>query len=131
MITCPHCQNAENQVKVGFNPSGSQRYLCPTCHRKYTPVPNEADHKESVRQQAVKMYLDGINQRRIARQLGVSQGSVSNWARAYARQLPPAVSQPEIPVDVAELDELFTLSVRKNKVYIMTIVDRASRCFLS
>ena len=108
MITCPHCQNEEKQVKVGFNPSGSQRYLCRDCNRKYTPSPNEAGHKESVRQQAVKMYLDGINQRRIARQLGVSQGSVSNWARAYANQLPASAAKPEAPVAVAELDELFT-----------------------
>lgn len=61
------------------------------------PSPNEAGHKESVRQQAVKMYLDGLNQRQIARLSGVSQGSVSNWARAYAHQLPPTVSQPETP----------------------------------
>ena len=61
-----------------------------------------------IRQQAVKMYLDGINQRRIARQLGISQGSVSNWARAHAQQLPEQSAQPETPVTVAELDELFT-----------------------
>ena len=107
-MNCPHCQSEEKQVKVGFNPSGSQRYLCRHCQRKYTPKPNEAGYSESVRRQAVKMYLDGMNQRRIARQLGISQGSVSNWARAYAQQLPEETNQPETPVDVAELDELFT-----------------------
>ena len=108
MMKCPHCQNEEKQVKVGFNPSGSQRYLCRDCNRKYTPAPNVSGYTASVRQQAVKMYLDGINQRRIARQLGVSQGSVSNWARAYAHQLPATEHQPETPVDVAEMDEVFT-----------------------
>ncbi|MBP9503348.1 MAG: hypothetical protein KBF17_15835, partial [Candidatus Promineofilum sp.] len=28
MSTCPHCQREEQQVKVGRNPSGSQRYKC-------------------------------------------------------------------------------------------------------
>ena len=108
MITCPHCQQTEKQVKVGFNPSGSQRYLCRFCQRKYTPYPHEVGHKASLRQQAIKMSLDGLNQRRIARHLGVSQGSVSNWVREYAQQIPEATPQPETPVEVAELDELFT-----------------------
>ena len=108
MKICPYCQSEEKQVKAGFNNSGSQRYLCRVCNRKYTPEPNEAGHEESIRQQAVKMYLDGINQRRIARQLGISQGSVSNWVKAHAQQLPIQESRPVTPVEVAELDELFT-----------------------
>jgi transposase len=59
------------------------------------------------------MYLDGNNQRRIARQLDISQGSVSNWARAYADQLPEEGAKPTGKVDVAEIDELFTFIERK------------------
>jgi hypothetical protein len=36
MITCPHCQPTEQQVKTDFIESGSQRYLWKVCHRKYT-----------------------------------------------------------------------------------------------
>lgn len=78
MITCPHCQNSHSLVKAGLTKAGSQRYLCKGCHRKYTPIPKPMGYDEKTRRQAIKLYLDGNNQRRIARHLGVSQGSVSN-----------------------------------------------------
>jgi len=70
-------------------------------------------YDDATRGRAVRMYLDGINQRRIARQLGVSQGSVSNWARAFADLLPDEVPKPAGKVEVAEIDELFTFIERK------------------
>lgn len=60
-----------------------------------------------VRTQAVKMYVDGLNFRRIARLLGVHHQTVINWVNTAADQLPAA---PPVPNDVAtaELDELYT-----------------------
>lgn len=113
MSTCPHCQRSEGQVKAGLTAAGSQRYLCKVCLRKYTPEPRPLGYEQDVRQQAIRMYLDGNNQRRIARQLGVSQGSVSNWAREFADNLPDEVPQPEQTVEVAEIDELFTFVSHK------------------
>jgi transposase len=73
-------------------------------------------HADATRRQAIKLYLDGMNQRRIARQLGISQGSVFNWARAFADLLPDDVPKPEEAVEVAEIDELFTFIERKKTV---------------
>ncbi|HEC21575.1 MAG TPA: hypothetical protein ENI95_01520 [Chloroflexi bacterium] len=36
MVSCPHCQSTERQVKAGCTSAGSQRYLCRRCERKYT-----------------------------------------------------------------------------------------------
>lgn len=113
MSTCPHCHRSENQVKAGLTRAGSQRYLCKVCQRKYTPEAKPLGYDDTTRRQAIKMYLDGLNQRRIARQLGISQGSVSNWARAFADQLPDELPKPEEKVEVAEIDELFTFIERK------------------
>lgn len=113
MTTCPHCQRRDGQVKAGLTAAGSQRYLCKVCRRRYTPEPKPLGYEQEVRQQAVRLYLDGNNQRRIARQLGISQGSVSNWARELADSLPDEVPQPEQPVEVAEIDELFTFVSNK------------------
>ena len=103
MNACPHCQRSEKQVKAGRTRAGSQRYLCKVCQRKYTPAPKPMGHDDATRLQAVRMYLDGSNQRRIARQLGISQGSVSNWARAFAELLPDDVPKPEGKVAVASM----------------------------
>ncbi len=96
-------------MKIGHNASGRQRYLCKVCHRKYTPVANPHGCSEQVRADALRLYVDGMNQRRIARTLGVSHQSVANWIKAYAEQLPadPPESQ-DTTQDVSELDELFT-----------------------
>jgi transposase-like protein len=108
MNTCPHCQRSEAQVKIGTNASGSQRYLCKVCQRKYTPVPAESGYSEAVRQEALKLYVDGMNFRRIERTLNVSRQSVANWVKAYAQSLPEQVAWPSQELEVNELDELFT-----------------------
>src|SRR5262245_45521370 len=108
MSTCPHCQRTDPQVKVGTNRSGSQRYLCQVCQRKYTPEPQEQGHAQTIRQQAVENYVDGMNFRRIVRQLKVSHTSVMNWVKAHTDSLPDAVPLPVQKQVVNELDGLFT-----------------------
>jgi transposase len=56
--------------------------------------------------QAIRMYVDGLNLRRIARHLGVNHQSVANWVNAYSAQLPSA-PQPA-GVDIIEMDEVYT-----------------------
>jgi transposase-like protein len=108
MITCPHCHRTEQQVKVGLNPSGSQRYRCKVCHRKYTPEPKEQGYPAALRQQVMQHYVDGMNMRRIGRVVGVSRQTVSNWVNAYTNTLPDTPPLPAAPIEVNEMDELFT-----------------------
>jgi len=110
-MKCPYCQRQQNQIKAGRNPSGSQRYRCNGCERNYTPEPKEQGYSEAIRRQAVQMYVDGLNLRRIGRLLGVNHQSVANWAKAYAARL-PATALPE-ESEVGELDELFTFVEHK------------------
>jgi len=66
---------------------------------------------------------------KIARHVGVNHQSVSNRTRAHAQKLPESPT-PE-KVENAEMDEWFTFVGRKkNKIYIITLVDRATRCIL-
>jgi transposase-like protein len=108
MIACPHCHGSEQQVKVGFNESGSQRYLCQVCRQKYTPVPKPQGYPAATRQEALRLYADGMNLRRIARTLRISHPTVANWVNAHAARLPDTPPQPAVPLAVNELDELFT-----------------------
>lgn len=113
MSQCPHCQRTENQVKAGLNDSGSQRYRCKACRRKYTPQPNPKGYTDELRQRAVEMYVDGLNLRRIARLLKVSPQSVANWVNAHADRLPDQPPGPRDGVADEELDERFTFIERK------------------
>ena len=105
-IRCPHCGRAEHQVKAGLTRAGSQRYRCKPCGRRYTPEPKQRGYPQALREQALRMYVDGMNFRRIARHLGVHHQSVINWVNAYAEALPEAPVPDE--VEVVEMDELHT-----------------------
>jgi transposase-like protein len=61
MNNCPKCQSEEKQVKSGFNRSGTQRWKCQICNKRYTPQPKEQGYPDELRHQAVRLYIDGIN----------------------------------------------------------------------
>jgi transposase-like protein len=91
MSTCPYCHDTEKQVKAGKNESGSQRYKCKPCQRRYTPEPSQM-YSDAIRRQAMRLYADGLGFRQVARHLGVDN----------ADQLAHA------PLHIVEMDELLT-----------------------
>jgi transposase-like protein len=108
MIQCPHCQRTDKQVKNGKTQAGTQLYKCKACNRKYTPEPKAIGYDKTRRQQAIRLVLDGTSQRQAARHVGVSHGTVANWVKEYADNLPGEIPKPNGWVEVAEQDELFT-----------------------
>jgi transposase-like protein len=94
-VTCPYCYRTERQVKDGLNQSGSQRYRCQHCRRRYTPKPSPHGYGADKRQQAIHMHRQTSQSdekrqslRKIARQLGVDHHTVANWVKAHARRSP-------------------------------------------
>jgi hypothetical protein len=108
-MKCTHCES-EKTVKAGTNPSGSQRYYCKACQHHFTPQPKPMGYGADVREQAVKLVVDGANFRRAGRYLKVNHQSVINWFNAATADLKPEEA-PRPPVgewDTVELDELYT-----------------------
>jgi transposase-like protein len=107
MHECPYCQATSRQIKAGRNRAGSQRYQCRECDRHYTPEPKLNGYPEQVKQQAIRLYLEGTNFRRIGRLLGVNYQSAVNWINADHQGLP--IGEPPVPApETVELDEVFT-----------------------
>ena len=118
MKQCPYCQATTRQIRAGLNRAGSQRFQCRQCNRHYTPEPKTNGYPQAVRNQAVRLYLEGTNQRRIGRILSVNHQSVANWINAYHERLQASRAKHRKPVKVetAEVDELFTfVGKKKNK----------------
>ena len=107
MTTRPKCQTTSKQRKIGRTEAGRQRYQCGACGRRYSPAPKQQGYDEQTRQQAVQLYSDGMNFRRIARHVGVSHQSVINWVNAHSASLP---AQPPHP------DEVFTFVGKKKSL---------------
>ena len=93
---------------------GSQRYKCRQCARVYTPDPLPLGYPEETKREAIKLYLEGTNFRRIARILSVNHQSVINWVNSYHAALPASESSVVVP-EVVELDELFTFVGSKKR----------------
>jgi len=112
MPTCPTYGETTRQHQAGTNPSGTARRECQHCKRTYTPAPKTRSYDLVLRRQALKLYVDGTNFRRIARHLSVNHQTVINGVNQGAANLPapplPKERQKEAPVETLELDELFT-----------------------
>jgi transposase-like protein len=107
MSQCPHCASSEQQTKSGHTRTGSQRYKCKECQRIYTPDPKPLGYPDERKREAVRLYLEGTNFRRIGRVLGVNHQSVVNWVNSYHARLPAAEQSVTSP-ETLEMDELFT-----------------------
>jgi len=76
------------------------------------------------------MDVDGMGFRQFGRHLQVDHVTVMNWGKIYASRLAEAA----VPKDAyaVEMDELYTfIGKKKNRVYVMTFVDRDTRCILA
>jgi hypothetical protein len=69
---------------------------------------------DEVKREAVRLYLEGTNFRRIGRVLGVNHQSVINWVNARHASLPPA-RPPVTAPETLETDELFTFVGSKKR----------------
>jgi transposase-like protein len=114
MTQCPHCEAAEEQTTYGRTKRGSQRYKCRACQRVYTPEPLPLGYADEVKREAVRLYLEGTNFRRIGRVLGVNHQSAINWVNAYHASL-PAAAPPVASPETLEMDELFTFIGSKKR----------------
>ena len=86
MSFCPNCQITIRQVKAGENASGSQRYLCKICRRKYTLQQTPRLYSADYHEKAIQMYLAVMSFRAIARQMGVNHQTVINWIKNYSER---------------------------------------------
>lgn len=85
MNQCPHCSSTESQTKAGRTRTGSQRDKCRECQRVYTPEPKPLGYPAATKREAVRLYLEGTNLRRIGRVLAVNHQSVINLGQLLSR----------------------------------------------
>ena len=69
----------ENQVKIGYNRSGTQRCKCKECGTRYTIDPKQSAYPEETREAAIQMFNSGSSGRQVGRAFAMSKANVYHW----------------------------------------------------
>lgn len=129
---CPVCGKTENQVRAGYNESGSQRCKCKECGKYYTINPKQHTYPEETRKLALKMYYGGISGRSVGKILHMNKSNVMNWIKKASCK---ENSAPKQTPKIVEMDELYWFlkykprtKTRENRDYPEFCVTAKMRC---
>lgn len=86
-----------NQTKQDWNNFGREPALPLFCvSLQVHAEKKQRDYDPAMRKQAVQLYVDGMNLRRIARLLGIHHRTVADWVKAHAENLPETPMPGEV-----------------------------------
>lgn len=110
-MQCPEC--GSTHIRKNGIQKGKQNHICVNCARqfidRYEPTRGYSD---SVRQECLELYVNGMGFRAIERVKHVHHTTVITWVRQATQQIPDAY-EPEQTPEVGELDELETFVGQK------------------
>ena len=120
-MICPKCRS-QNLRKDG-KAKGRQRFKCRNCNYHFTVMKKSTSAPESLKRQALQLYLEGLGFRSIGRFLKISHVSVYNWIKHFGENLEKIRSPHKI--QVVELDEMHTYILQKKTIagYGLLLID--------
>jgi len=110
MDSCPKCKS-KNIRKDGIVKS-RQRYLCKGCMYRFTV--EKRGKPDSLKRDALVLYLEGLGFRSIGRFLKVSHVAVFNWIKGFGEKLDEFRNPDDI--EIIELDEMHTYIGQKKTI---------------
>lgn len=114
MHHCKYCYD-ERLVKNGFV-RGKQRYRCQSCFKNQVIGDKRGKYSNSIKHQALAMYLNSNGIRSIGRVLNVPHQLVAKWIALAGKLVEQEILNLHITprnISILEMDELFTY-VQKN-----------------
>ena len=116
-MQCPYCQSTE--IRKNGKRKGKENNICVHCGRQFIDVYDPPKgYSDEIKQQCLKLYVNGMGFRAIQRSTGVHHTTIIYWVKQIGLQLPDTPESDEIP-EVGELDELETfVSSKKNKIWL-------------
>ncbi|MBD1846723.1 IS1 family transposase [Cyanobacteria bacterium FACHB-63] len=121
-MQCPECQSTH--IRKNGKRRGKQNYICVDCSRQFIDSYSAPQgYRDDIKQQCLRMYVNGMGFRGIERVTGVHHTTVIYWVKQVGEHLPDAYDPLETP-QVGELDELETfVGAKKTKFWLWTVVD--------
>jgi len=84
-MDCPKCKSPQKK-KNGFR-RGKQSFRCKSCGCQYVENPISRAYPTAVKQLCLKMYLNGMGFRAIARVTDVDHTTIINWVEKAGESL--------------------------------------------
>ncbi len=81
-MQCLYCQSTD--IRKNGNRRGKQNYFCQKCDRQFIDSYSPKGYPLEVRERCLKLHVDGMGCRAIARETGVSHNTVIHWVRQNA-----------------------------------------------
>jgi transposase-like protein len=105
-MQCPECKSTH--IRKNGKRRGRQNHICVNCGRQFlADYAPPRGYPETVKQQCLKLYLNGNGFRAIQRTQAVHHTTVIHWVKQTGKLLPDAYD-PDVTPQVGELDELET-----------------------
>lgn len=104
-MQCPHC--GSSYLRKNGKKKGKQNNICVDCDRQFIDVYDPKGYADTIKQECLEMYVNGMGFRAIERVKKVHHTTVIKWVKLVNKTLPDAPEHNEIPL-VTELDELET-----------------------
>ena len=105
-MECPECKSTH--IRKNGIKKGKQNHICVNCGRQFIDrYETTRGYSDDVKQECLKMYVNGMGFRGIERVKKVHHTTVITWVKQVGERLPDAYD-PDTTVEVGELDELET-----------------------
>ena len=159
-MNCPQCKSSQSKLarsrfvlkrrgvarQNGFR-RGKQSYRCKDCGCQYVENPKPRGYPDEIKQLCLKMYLNGMGFRAIARVTEIDHATIINWVKEKGEKLSDDPQDEEIPQrgdggqldlkssfrapEITEIDELRTfVGCKKNKFWVWTVVNHKQKGIL-
>ena len=98
----------KSKIRKNGKQRGKQNHICVECQRQFIEgYEPPQGYSKQVKQECLKMYLNGMGFRAIERVKGVHHTTVIYWVKQLGEKLPEIPKEECLP-PVGELDELET-----------------------
>ena len=120
-MQCPDC--GCQHIRKNGHRRGKQNYICVLCSRQFIEPSHPGVYSDDVKRLCLRMYVNGMGSRGIARVTGITHPTIINWIKHTGERLPDALDPEQLP-QVGEIDELETfVGYKKNKVWLWIALD--------
>ena len=93
-VKCPTCKST--QIRKNGHRHNKQSYICKSCKRQFIESYATKGYSDTVKEQCLKLYANGMGFRAIERETGVNHNTIINWVRQATT----------VSIDTPEVEEI-------------------------